>query len=123
VATGFLPERLGGLEARRSDDATGFWGGGGSPANVRDFPVVLQWSGPSRDVRERLNRSKTHPRVALTGRGGDGGDSVKSRRAGRHRVLGVGQLESGRGGGGGEVLRRGREGTEWSSGVKGDPGG
>jgi hypothetical protein len=32
--------------------------------------VVLQWSGPSRDVRGRLNQSKTHRRVALTGRRG-----------------------------------------------------
>jgi hypothetical protein len=114
VATGFSPERLGGLEARRSDDATGFWGGGGSPANVRDFPVVLQWSGPSRDVRERLNRSKTHPRVALTGRGGDGGDSVKSRRVGRHRVLGVGESESGEEG---EVARCSVEDGRAQSGV------
>jgi hypothetical protein len=47
-----------------------FKGGSGSPANGGGFSMVLQRSGPSRDVRGRLNRSKTHRRVALTGRGG-----------------------------------------------------
>jgi hypothetical protein len=55
---------------QRSCDAAGFQGGSGFPMNGGDFPVVLHWSGPSRDLRGRLNQSKTHRRVALTERGG-----------------------------------------------------
>jgi hypothetical protein len=66
VGTRGSPERLGGLEVRRSNSAPGFRGGGGSPTNGGDFPVVLQRSGPSRDKRGRMNWSKTHQRVALT---------------------------------------------------------
>jgi hypothetical protein len=55
---------------QRSCDAAGFQGGSGFPTNGGDFPVVQHWSGPSRDLRGRLNQSKTHRRVALTERGG-----------------------------------------------------
>jgi hypothetical protein len=51
---------LSGLEARRNGGMAGFKGGSGSPANGGGFSMVLQRSGPSRDVRGRLNRSKTH---------------------------------------------------------------
>jgi hypothetical protein len=69
AATGGSPEQLGSLEARRSSDAVGFWGCSGSSANDSDFLVVLQQSGPGRDVMERLNQNKTHLRVALIRRG------------------------------------------------------
>jgi hypothetical protein len=69
AATGGSPEQLGSLEARRSSNAVGFWGCSGSSANDSDFLVVLQWSGPGRDVTERLNQNKTHLRVALIRRG------------------------------------------------------
>jgi hypothetical protein len=60
---------LSGLDARRSNVVVRFQGGGESPVNGGDFSVFLHRSGPSRDVMLRLNQSKTHLRVALTGRG------------------------------------------------------
>jgi hypothetical protein len=54
--------------------------------------MVLRLSGPSRDVRGWLNRSKTHRRVVLTGGGVSSGGDVDSGVGYNSLVAGVGQM-------------------------------